>query len=68
MRSTIDRVRAHAETPVLRPDAVRLKSGSGGAVVDFDAVYSELIKPAVQAAGLVPLRADEEQAGGSSTS
>jgi hypothetical protein len=41
-----------------------MKSGSGGAVIDFDAVYSELINPAVEAAGLVPLRADEEQAGG----
>src|SRR5271165_1224667 len=39
------------------------KAGSGG-TVDFDAVYSELIMPAVEAAGLVPLRADEEQAGG----
>jgi hypothetical protein len=40
------------------------KSGAGGAVIDFDAVYGELIKPAVEAAGLAPLRADEEQAGG----
>lgn len=40
------------------------KPGVGGAVIDFDAVYSELIKPAVEAAGLMPLRADEEEAGG----
>jgi hypothetical protein len=40
------------------------KSGTGGAVIDFDAVYRDLIKPAVDAAGLTPLRADEEQAGG----
>src|SRR5499433_1562906 len=40
------------------------KPGSGGAVIDFDAVYGELIKPAVEAAGLTPLRADEERAGG----
>ena len=40
------------------------KPGAGGAVIDFDAVYGELIKPAVEAAGLLPLRADEEQAGG----
>jgi hypothetical protein len=39
------------------------KPGAGGAIIDFDAVYGELIKPAVEAAGLVPLRADEEQAG-----
>ncbi|HKF99025.1 MAG TPA: TRAFs-binding domain-containing protein [Xanthobacteraceae bacterium] len=40
------------------------KPGSGGAVIDFDAVYGELIKPAIESAGLVPIRADEEQAGG----
>jgi hypothetical protein len=40
------------------------KPGAGGAVIDFDAVYGELIKPAIESAGLVPIRADEEQAGG----
>ncbi len=40
------------------------KLGAGGAMIDFDAVYRDLIKPAVDAAGLMPLRADEEQAGG----
>lgn len=40
------------------------KPGNSGVVIDFDAVYDELIKPAVESAGLVPLRADEEQAGG----
>src|SRR5215472_5005383 len=40
------------------------KPGAGGAMVEFDAVYADLIKPAVEAAGLVPVRADEEQAGG----
>jgi hypothetical protein len=40
------------------------KPGAGGAMIDFDAVYHELIKPAVDAAGLTPLRADEERAGG----
>jgi hypothetical protein len=40
------------------------KSGAGGAVIDFAAVYGELIRPAVEAAGLAPLRADEEQVGG----
>ena len=40
------------------------KSGVGGAIIDFDAVYTELIKPAIEAANLVPVRADEEQAGG----
>jgi MAP3K TRAFs-binding domain len=37
--------------------------GAGGSV-DFDAVYEELIRPAVTAAGLEPLRADEEVSGG----
>jgi hypothetical protein len=37
--------------------------GAGGSV-DFDAVYDELIRPAVIAAGLEPLRADEEMGGG----
>src|SRR5262245_36474334 len=40
------------------------KPSATGAVIDFDAVHAELIKPAVEAAGLVPVRADEEQAGG----
>ena len=37
--------------------------GSGG-TVDFDAVYRELIAPAIDRAGLEPLRADEESTGG----
>ena len=40
------------------------KPGAGSAAIDFDAVYHQLIKPAVEAADLTPLRADEEQAGG----
>jgi len=40
------------------------KPGSGGALIDFDAVYTDLIKPAVESARLVPVRADEEQMGG----
>ena len=40
------------------------KPGVGGATIDFDSVYSELIKPAVVKAELDPVRADEEQAGG----
>lgn len=40
------------------------KPGPSGAVVDFDAVYELLIAPAIRDAGLDPLRADEEQAGG----
>lgn len=40
------------------------KTASNGRTVDFDAVYRELIEPAVRNAGLEPLRADEEMAGG----
>ena len=40
------------------------KAGPGGAVIDFDAVYAQLIAPAIADAEFDPLRADEEQAGG----
>src|ERR1041385_4126344 len=40
------------------------KPAEGGRVIDFDAVYKQIIDPAVRKAGLEPLRADEEQAGG----
>jgi tetratricopeptide (TPR) repeat protein len=39
-------------------------AGDGRRVADFDAIYTLLIKPAVEDAGLEPLRADEEQVGG----
>lgn len=35
-----------------------------GSMVDFDQVYARLIAPAIEEAGLEPLRADEEQTGG----
>jgi hypothetical protein len=40
------------------------KPGPGGGMIDFDAVYSQIIAPAIAAADLDPLRADEEQVGG----
>jgi len=40
------------------------KPSASGMTVDFDSVYETLIKPSVEAAGLEPLRADEELAGG----
>jgi hypothetical protein len=40
------------------------KPSVGGATIDFDAVYKELIAPAIDQAGLEPLRADEEMTGG----
>lgn len=47
---------------VLMPFGVK-PDGAGG-VVDFDAVYEEILWPAVDAAGMEPLRADEEIDGG----
>ena len=40
------------------------KPAGGGRTVDFNAVYSKIIAPAVRDAGMEPLRADEENAGG----
>jgi hypothetical protein len=40
------------------------KPAASGVMIDFDAVYSDLIAPAVQGADMEPLRADEEQGGG----
>ena len=40
------------------------KPSAGGILVDFDAVYDKLIKPAILDADLEPIRADEEMAGG----
>ncbi|MDQ3920701.1 MAG: DUF4071 domain-containing protein, partial [Acidobacteriota bacterium] len=40
------------------------KPDAAGAVVDFDAVYKNLIAPAISDAGMEPLRADEEMTGG----
>jgi hypothetical protein len=40
------------------------KPATAGSVIDFDAVYKELIAPAIEAAGLEPLRVDEEMTGG----
>lgn len=40
------------------------KPTTSGKIIDFDAVYNNLIAPAIKAAELEPLRADEEMAGG----
>ncbi|MGE0474416.1 MAG: TRAFs-binding domain-containing protein [Nitrospirales bacterium] len=40
------------------------KPNAAGSVIDFDAVYRDLMSPAIQEAGLEPLRADEEMTGG----
>lgn len=40
------------------------KQDGTGRLIDFDTVYQQIIAPAVGAAGLEPIRADEEQVGG----
>src|SRR5215218_4838580 len=40
------------------------KSDATGASIDFDAVYQELIAPAIREAHLEPVRADEDVGGG----
>lgn len=40
------------------------KPDSSGRLIDFDAVYGEILKPAIETAELDPIRADEEKAGG----
>jgi tetratricopeptide (TPR) repeat protein len=40
------------------------KPDAAGVIVDFDAVYKDLIAPAIAEAGMEPLRADEEMTGG----
>ena len=40
------------------------KPDTMGAIVDFDEVYQQIIKPAIENAGLECLRADEEMTGG----
>mgnify|MGYP003674113395 CR=1 FL=1 len=40
------------------------KPNASGSLVDFDAVYQELIRPSIEQAGLEALRADEEMTGG----
>ncbi|HEY6137740.1 MAG TPA: TRAFs-binding domain-containing protein [Thermoanaerobaculia bacterium] len=42
----------------------RKQAPDSNLLIDFDAVYAEIIKPAIEDAGLEPLRADEEMTGG----
>jgi len=41
-----------------------VKPDAAGKLVDFDSVYRDVIAPAIEAAQLTPLRADEEMSGG----
>ena len=55
--------------PEVRPHAFVImpfgkKKGADGAMYDFNAIYSQLIKPALEMAGFEPFRADEETASG----
>jgi hypothetical protein len=55
--------------PDVRPHAFVImpfgkKKGTDGAIYDFNAIYSNLIKPALEAAGFEPFRADEETTSG----
>lgn len=47
---------------VLMPFGV--KSDESGRTIDFNGIYHDLIKPALERAGLEPIRADEERTGG----
>jgi MAP3K TRAFs-binding domain len=40
------------------------KKDAAGATIQFDAVYKDLIRPAIEAAKMEPIRADEEMTGG----
>jgi tetratricopeptide (TPR) repeat protein len=42
----------------------RKKDPAGGPDIDFDLIYEKAIKPAIEAAGMEPVRADEERTGG----
>ncbi len=40
------------------------KPAEGGRQIRFDTVYQDLIRPAIEEAGMTPIRADEERVGG----
>src|SRR5271165_2378950 len=48
---------------VLMPFGVK-KDPGGGPDIDFDPIYELAIRPAIEAAGMDPVRADEERTGG----
>ena len=48
---------------VLMPFGTK-KDPGGGPDIDFDRIYEAAIRPAIEAAGMEPLRADEERTGG----
>jgi tetratricopeptide (TPR) repeat protein len=48
---------------VLMPFGMK-KDPSGGPDIDFDRIYEDAIRPGIEAAGMAPIRADEERIGG----
>src|SRR5690349_12480643 len=59
-KSVLPEVRPHAF--VIMPFGK--KKGADGSLYDFNAIYSQLIKPSLEMAGFEPFRADEETASG----
>lgn len=64
-----DPLRTRARGPAAKPLCFVLmpfgtKADSTGTAVDFDAVYQQVLAPAIRDADLAPLRADEEVTGG----
>lgn len=66
-------VEAAAQPPKVRPDIrphafvvmpFGKKKGGDGSIYDFNAIYTQLIKPTLEAAGFEPFRADEETVSG----
>ncbi|HMZ44041.1 MAG TPA: TRAFs-binding domain-containing protein [Anaerolineales bacterium] len=71
--STLSELRSsessHPVRPEVRPHAFVVmpfgkKKGGDGSLYDFNAIYKELIKPALEEAGFEPFRADEETSSG----
>ena len=61
--------RSGALRPEVRPHAFVImpfgrKTGSDGSVIDFNVIYTQLIKPTLEMAGFEPFRADEETSSG----
>ena len=59
----------HLVRPEIRPHAFvvmpfGIKKGGDGSIYNFNAIYKELIKPALEEAGFEPFRADEETSSG----
>ena len=40
------------------------KPDKTGMIINFDAIYQKIIKPAIESVNLHPIRADEEKVGG----